>query len=160
MNLVEAIEFPVFVNGKPMTASVIEANENPVQFSYRVQFSDGYEDVFTLDEGLIEADKGEVSNPYLKAIRSDIPQVIGLDTNSFYHIFQDRVNNILTNIWVIEKEYESGEIYYGVYYNEYYRFEFRLTDGKWVPITRSKEPGASFDRDLAIKIEQLLYSVV
>ncbi len=160
MHQVEAIEFSVFVNGRPLTASVIQVDENPVQYSYRIQFGDGYEDIFTLDEGLIEADKGNESKPYIKAIRNDIGQVIGLDTNKFYHVFQDRIDGIVTNIWIIEKEDEKNETYYGVYYSDHYRFELRRVNDEWIYSTRSKEPGASIDEVLAKKVSQILYSLV
>lgn len=159
MNMVEAIEFPTFVEGIPVTASVVEIKINPVQHCYRIEFSDGYEDVFTMDEGMIEGDNGQSSKPYIKAIRHDLPQVIGLDTNKFYHIFQDKVDGILTNIWIIEKEDEDDGTYYGVYYNGYYRFEYRQVKNEWICSTRSKA-GDSINAELVEKVKLVLYSLL
>jgi len=160
MNLVEAIEFPVIVNGEPLVASVIEVDENPAQHSYRIQFSNGYEDIFTLDDGMIEADKGETSKSYIKAIRNDISNVIGLDTNKFYYIFQDKLDGIIINIWIIEKEDEKNETYYAVYYNERYRFELRKVNEQYIYSTRSKQAGIVINEDIAKKASQILYSLV
>ncbi len=159
--LVEAIEFPVFVDGRPMTASVVEEFTDTIQHSYRIEFSDGYTDAFTLDEGVIIADNGEASKPYIKAIRHDISNVIGLDTNKFYHIFQDKIDGIITNVWIVEKEdEEEREIYYNIYYNEYYRFEIRNLDDEWICSTRSKAPDAHIDESIAKKAIQILHSLV
>src|SRR5690349_5575006 len=152
MHIVEAIEFPVFVNGKPLTASLVEVDENPAQYSFRIQFSDGYEDIFTLDDGIIEANKGERSKIYIKAIRNDIMQAIGLDTSKFYHVFHDNIDGHVTNIWIIEREDENNETYYGVYYNQFYRFELRQVKEQWIWSTRSKEPGATINEEIAEKV--------
>lgn len=160
MPMVEAIAFPVFVKGKPLIASVVEVVENPVQYSYRIRFSDGYEDIFTLDDGAIDAKKGENSKIYIKAIRNDITQVARLNTGKFYHVFQDKIDGQVTNIWIIESEDENGETYYGVYYNEFYRFELRQVQGEWIWSTRSKEPGVTINEDIAGKVQKILYSLV
>lgn len=160
MGLVEAIEFPVFVDGKPMTASVVEEMGDPTQYSYRIQFTDGYEDIFTLDEGILGTEKGDSSKPYVKAIRNDISRVIGLDTNKFYHVFPTLINGIATNVWIIEKEDDDEQTYYGVYYNEEYRFEAREVNNQLVFSTRSKAPDAAVNEDLAQLITPILRSVV
>ena len=149
------IEFPVWVGGKPMNARVMAEEGNAVQFAFRIRFSNGYEDVFVLDEGLIEGDNKETSLPYAKAIRNDIVNVINLDTEKFYHIFQHPVDGIATNIWVIEKE---GV--YKVYYNEYYRFEVKKEDDKWIVSTTSKNPDEKIDKVIAEKVKHLLTALV
>jgi hypothetical protein len=160
MNFVEAIEFKTFVNGRAMTASVVEVDENPIQYSFRIQFSDGYEDTFTLDEGMIEAGNGDASKPYIRAIRNDIENVIGLDTGKFYYVLPERIDGITTNVWIIEREDEKNKTYYGVYYNGHYRFELRKIAEEWSYTSRSKEPGAKIDEALARKAIQILYSIV
>ena len=147
------IEFPVYVGGKPMLATVIAEEGNPVQFVYRIRFSNGYEDVFTLDEGMVEGDNRETSLPYAKAIRNDIVNVINLDHDSFWKVFQHPVDGIATNIWVIEKE----KIFM-VHYNEYYRFELKEEDSEW--IVSSKDPDSKIDPVIAEKVETILKALV
>ncbi len=150
-----AIEFPVNVGGKPMLATVMNEEGNEVQFGYRIRFSNGYEDVFCLDEGMVEGDNKETSIPYAKAIRNDIVNVINLDTARFWQVFQHPVNGISTNIWVIEKD---GV--YKIYYNEYYRFELKLEENEWIVSSGSKDPGNKIDPVIAGKVETLLRAMV
>jgi hypothetical protein len=117
--------------------------------------TDGYEDVFYLDEGLIEGDNKEASRPYAKAIRNDIVNVINLDTNKFYHIFQEPIDGVMTNVWVIEKENA-----YHTHYNEYYRFELTKEDEGWKVSSQSMDPGDKIDTAIAKKVENLLTALV
>lgn len=150
-----AIEFPVHVGGKPMLATVVAEEGNEVQFAYRIRFSNGYEDVFVLDEGIVEGDNKETSLPYAKAIRNDIVNVINLDENKFWQVFQHPVDGIPTNIWVIEKD---GA--FQVYYNEYYRFELKLEENEWIVSSRSKDPNNKIDPVIAAKVEAMLRAMV
>jgi hypothetical protein len=150
-----AIEFPVHVGGKPMLATVLAEEGNAVQFAYRIRFSNGYEDLFCLDEGVIEGDNKETSVPYAKAIRNDIVNVINLDPDSFWHVFQHPVDGMATNVWVIEKE---GA--YKVYYNEYYRFELKQEQDEWIVSSSSKDPADKIDPVIAAKVETHLKALV
>ena len=150
-----AIQFPIYVGGKPMMATVLGEEGNNVQFAYRIRFSNGYEDVFCLDEGMIEGDNKETSIPYAKAIRNDIVNVINLEPGKFWHIFQHPVDGISTNIWIIEKE---GV--YKVYYNEYYRFELVEEGNEWIVSSRLKNPSDKIDPVIAEKVETHLKALV
>jgi hypothetical protein len=150
-----AIKFPVQVGGKPMMATVIGEEGNPVQFVYRIRFSNGYEDTFCLDEGIIEGDNKETSAPYAKAIRNDMVNVINLDPDSFWHIFQHPIDGIATNVWVIEKE---G--CYQVFYNEYYRFELKQEENEWIVSSRSKDLSDKIDPVIAAKVEAMLRAMI
>lgn len=149
------IEFPVHVGGKPMLATIMNEEGNEVQFAYRIRFSNGYEDVFCLEEGIVEGDNKETSIPYAKAIRNDIVNVIKLDENKFWQVFQHPVDGISTNVWVIEKE-EA----YQVFYNEYYRFELKLEENEWIVSSRSKDPDNKIDPVIAGKVEAMLKAIV
>ncbi len=151
MNEEKIIKFPVYVGGKPMLATIVSEESNPVQPIYRIRFSNGYEDVFCLDEGTIEGDNKETSIPYAKAIRNDIINVINLDTKKFWHIFQHPIDGIATNVWVIEKDNA-----YQVFYNEYYRFELKLEENEWIVSSRSKDPHHKIDPVIAEKAESIL----
>lgn len=155
MNEDRSIKFPVYVGGKPMLATILGEEGNAVQFVYRIRFSNGYEDIFCMEEGMIEGDNKETSIPYAKAIRNDIVNVMNLDPDKFWHVFQHPVDGMATNIWVIEKEHA-----YKVYYNEYYRFEFTKEGNEWIVSSRSKDPMDKIDPVIAGKVEALLQAMV
>src|ERR1043166_2298428 len=140
MILKSPIEFPVNVNGNKLIASVEEDVSNPVQIVYKIRFSDGYVDEFCLDdeEDSVTGDNLEESMPYAFAIRNDITIVSSIEKDKLYYVFQDKIDEIETNIWVLEKESETGDIFYNVYYNSFYRFEVRNSNGEWIASSSSK----------------------
>ena len=151
------INFPVTVEGVPMTASVLEEIIPPYQFIFRVKFSNGFEDLFYLGETGIHGDRIN-SAPYAKAISMDMDQVVGLDPSRFYHIFQEKIDGLLTNVWVIEIWLDS-KTSYAVYYNRFYRFELTRQKEKWVATTTAKiYPNINFK--LARKVGFLLDSLL
>jgi hypothetical protein len=151
------ISFPVTVDGEQMTASVIEEIVPPFHFIYRVRFSNGYEDLFYLGDAGIMGDR-ENSAVYSKALSNDIDHVVGMDPHKFYHIFQENINGVVTNIWVIERESVSG-ISYAVYYNRFYRFELTKDGDNWVASTTAKVyPNINFK--LARRVGYMLDSLL
>ena len=157
-----SIEFPVVVNGKNLIATVEEEVDHPVQVIYRISFSDGFFDEFCLDDELetITGDKGKETIPYADAIRNDINFVSFIEADKFYHVFQERINGVKTNVWVIEKQDDSGEIYFAIYYNCFYRFELRRLGEEWISLSKSKVERDYIDPELAKKAGYLLYSMV
>jgi len=151
------INFPVFVDGEQMIASVIDEIIPPHQFIFKVRFSNGYEDLFYLGDAGIHG--GRANSPaYAKAISMDIDHVLGLDPERFYHIFQEEIDGLMTNVWVIEKE-DSSKVYYAVYYNRLYRFELTRENSQWIVSTKAKiYPNIKFE--LAKKIGFLLDSYI
>lgn len=148
-----SIDFNVSVDGQRMTASVVEEIIPSYQFIYRVRFSNGFEDLFYLGESGIRGDKTD-SAPYAKAISMDMDQVVGLDTNNFYHVFEEKVNGTLTNIWVIKRENKT-KVSYAVYYNRFYRFELAKDGAHWAASTTAKiYPNINFE--LAARIGHML----
>jgi hypothetical protein len=126
MNLTSPITFPVVVNGKLLNAIVEREIPHPIQYVFRVRFSDGHVDDFCSDEDSanIYGDLPE-SKPYQEAIKDDIGVIILINSEKFYHVFRDSVNGIETNIWVVEDEDKSGDICYKVYYNSFFRFQMK-----------------------------------
>lgn len=130
------IEFPVEVNGVGMTASVVEEIIPPYQFTFRIKFSNGFEDLFDVGEAGTRGKK-EQSAPYAKAISLDIRSAMGLDPSRFYHIFQEEIKGKRTNVWVMEKDTATG-VAYAVYYDGFYRFEVKKFGKQWIPSTVAK----------------------
>jgi hypothetical protein len=148
-----SIDFNVNVDGQRLTASVVEEIIPSYQFIYRVRFSNGFEDLFYLGEDGIRGDKAE-SASYAQAISMDMDQVVGLDTNNFYHVFETKVNGTLTNVWVIKRE-DKLKVSFVIYYNRFYRFELAKDGAHWAASTSAKiYPNINFE--LATRIGSLL----
>jgi hypothetical protein len=153
MMQISPIEFPVRVNGLSMTARVLEEIIPPYLFTYRIRFSNGFEDLFSIGDAGVAGEKIN-SGPYADAIRDDIGYVPGVDPDRFYHIFQETIDGMITNVWVIERE-TAERVSYAVYYNRFYRFELSRVDDKWEPSTTAKiYPNINFT--LATKVGYLL----
>jgi hypothetical protein len=137
MKLNNPVQFPVLINGVRQTAFVDEQIGKGAQSVLHIYFSDGFEDYFYLPEsGGLYGSKPEV-RPYEDSLRMDGKILTTLNPHRFYHTFQERVDGIITNIWILEQESDSGRITYAVYFNNAYRFEVMKMKNKWVTFTKS-----------------------
>lgn len=151
------IDFPVEVNGIKLIASIIEEIIPPYQIEFKIKFSNGYEDVFRVGEIGVEGRK-DSSAPYAKAISKELPIVVGMDPNSFYHVFQYKIDGAVNNVWVIEGETDNKTVY-KVFYNRLYRFELSGEPKNWT-ITQSSRIYREVDEDLAMRVGYLLDSLL
>jgi hypothetical protein len=103
------IQFPVLIEGKTVTAYVLEEIDHPVQTIFRVAFSDGFEDEFLLEEDGNVYGSGIAAIPYQKAIRFDIGHVSAIHPNRFYYSYPEQIDGMKTNVWVIEGDYEHDQ---------------------------------------------------
>lgn len=156
------IEFPVLVDNEIQKAAVIGEHSTPVDIAFRVHFEDGYEDLFSFDEdsGELYGILGSQSDKYASALEDDLGFLNFLDTSKFYHIFQHELNGQMTNIWVKEKNDESGKLSYGVYYRKHYHFELAFEKGEWIIYSISEDPGNIIDESVAKKVEYLLKAMI
>jgi hypothetical protein len=137
MKINNPIRFPVFVNGVRKTAFMDEQIGKGVQSILHIYFSDGFEDYFYFPEnGGLYGSKSDVE-PYEASLRNDGKILTAINTNRFYHIFQENIENVITNIWILENESVPGNITYAVYFNNAYRFEVMKVKDKWVTFTKS-----------------------
>lgn len=152
------IEFPISFGGKELLATILEEEFNPVQYVYRIRFSDGHEDSFYISEfGKIEGTKNN-SAPYSKAIKNDLFPIIGLDKSKFFYTFPEVVNGIKTNVWIVENVTEEGEHIFKVYYQGYYHFELKNENGKWLSRCARVVNSEKVDPILSAKISNLIDS--
>jgi hypothetical protein len=163
MTLTTPIDFFVRVDGVSMVASVIETIDNSIFQEYRLKFSDGFQDDFTIpdEEGLLPEGTNEASKKYAKAIRIDMAIIPRIEPGRFYHVFQELIDGIQTNVWVIEQDPDPGEECYAVYYNEFYRFELyrSLGDKTWEVASRAAM-AEKIDDTLAHKVGLVLNSLL
>jgi hypothetical protein len=137
MKINNPIQFPVLVNGVRKTAFMDEQIGRGAQSILHIYFSDGFEDYFYFPEnGGLYGSKPDVQ-PYEKSLRNDGNILTAINPNRFYHIFQENIDNVMTNIWILEHESVPGMISYAVYFNNAYRFEVMKVKYKWVTFTRS-----------------------
>jgi hypothetical protein len=137
MKLNNPVQFPVLVNGVRQTAFVDEKMGKGAQSVLHIHFSDGFEDYFYLPEnGGLYGSKPEV-RPYEDALGMEGNILTTLNPHRFYHIFQERIDGVITNIWILEQESDSGKITYAIYFNNAYRFELMKVKAKWVTFTKS-----------------------
>lgn len=152
------IEFPVNVKGKELLATVLEEEFNPVQYVYRISFSDGHEDSFYISEfGSVQGTKSN-SAPYSRAIKNDLFPIIGLDKSKFFYVFPEVLDGTKINVWIIESETEEGERIFKVYYGGGYHFELKKQNQKWLSRCAHAINPEKVDPILAAKISNLIDS--
>lgn len=155
------VQFPVLVDRRWLTASVLAEIDHPVQTLFHVAFSDGFEDEFTIEEDGRVYGSGIAAIPYARSILFEIGHVTNLDPNRFYYIFQDTINNNKSNVWVIEGDDESHETIYKVYYLEYFRFALKKIADKWAVShcpAHGKVPDEAIVRKTGFMLDALLES--
>ena len=153
------IAFPVRIDGRPMKAFVHEELDNPVQTVFKVSFSDGFVDEFIIEDDGKVYGSGIASIPYARSIRFDIAHLICLNPGRFYYVFQETIDGMTANIWVLESENSDAEIIYKVYYLEYFRFALKRSGNSWV-VSDIPRYGKEPDPALVRKTGFLLYALL
>jgi hypothetical protein len=138
MNFSSPVQFPVRILNKTLTGSVVEQIADFKHFTLRIRFSDGFEDIFRLDENGDVNGTTEESIIYGQSVRNDIGVLIGLEPDEQYHVFEEEINGRVTNIWVFERDDVLSQTVYAVYFNNMYRFELRRNGVTWVASTKSR----------------------
>jgi len=137
MKINNPIQFPVLVNGVRKTAYMDEQIGKGVQSILHIYFSDGFEDYFYFPEnGGLYGSKPDVQ-PYEISLHKDGSILTTINPNLFYYTFQENIDAVMTNIWILEHESVRGMISYAVYFNNAYRFEIMKGKNKWVTFTKS-----------------------
>ncbi|MEO6316435.1 MAG: hypothetical protein ABIU63_05405 [Chitinophagaceae bacterium] len=159
MKFQPAVQFQVVVNGHSAIASVLEEIDHPVKTIFLVAFSDGFEDEFMLEDDGNVYGSGITAIPYAKGIRFDIAHLIGLDPNRFYYSYNETIDGLRTNVWVIEGDSEARKPIYKVYYFEYFRFALQRSNDGWI-VSHKPQHGREPDEKLVEKIGFLLDSLL
>lgn len=137
MKINNPVQFPVIVNGVRTTAFMDEQIGKGSQSILHIYFSDGFEDYFYFPEnGGLYGSKQNVQ-PYEESLRNEGSILTIINPNRFYYNFQENIDAVTTNIWILEHESVPGMISYAVYFNNAYRFEVMKVKYKWVTFTKS-----------------------
>ncbi len=156
--------FTVSVNGKEERAYVLSEEGEGRDFYYRVKFSDAYEDVFHVVEDKLVGLRGASSEAYAEAIKYDVHHYIGLNTDAFWYVFRDLVGDEIVNVWIFEEEDEDEEenlsTYWNVHYKKQYRFHLMKVGDNWMVSNKYEKDIPAIDRELSIKVEHLLKTIL
>ena len=159
MHFRPAIQFPVYVNGKKLGASVHEELDHPVQTVLKVSFSDGFNDLFIIEDDGHVYGSGISAIPYARSLRFDLGHVVGIDPGKFYYNFSETIDGLPANVWVIEGENEAGRALFKVYYLDYFRFALGRVNDEWV-ITHQPTHGRRPDLGIARRTGHMLDSLL
>jgi len=159
------IKFECTVSGKELIAEVVAEEINPGQFNFNTRFSDGFEDVFSHDEGA-KTWKAlhDTQASYLNKIQDDLAALRCYQVGRHYLSFPHTINDHVTNVWVFETQREDGYMVYSkggckryaVYYNGDYRFEMKKVYGGWYAKTVRQINPEIIDENLVIRIGQMI----
>jgi hypothetical protein len=167
--IVPSIDFPCFVKGTPLTASLTHIEDSPMHLIYFVKFSDGYQSRFMTSTS---QNKGslidiEGKSPYHKkkdqryaqAIAPDLSALLFYSPNRDLHlIVMDLPDAVDVNVWVVQ--HFDNPTKYNVRYLNSYRFTRERTDHGWEAYTvgqiHSKKPSESLVRFITARIDAKL----
>ena len=108
-----------------------ESDEDPINRTIDIGFSDGYQTTFLVDENGYWHDLNDEKSPYVFPILNDLNTLLSHRKNRFATCFQVEDADGLFNIYVFESENEEKESEYRVYYKNDYRFTLKQIKGKW-----------------------------
>lgn len=124
-----------------------------------VYFSDGFEDYFYFPEnGGLYGSKPDVQ-PYEESLRNDGTILTTINPSRFYYTFQESIDGVMTNIWILEHNSVPDTISYAVYFNNAYRFEVMKVKHKWVTFTKSLF-NKEIDPFLSQRVREVLDQVI
>lgn len=150
-----SVNFYCHVKGQDLTAQVIGILDHPLYFIYRIKFSNGFEDDFSiLDNGFIEGTKAE-SKTYAVALKDDMHSLYGFEPDKEIYTMRWMIDGKHINIWVKESG-EEGEKRYVVYYNGHYRFELKRNGAGWLARTSQLNEPEKINDKLAVEIGRMI----
>jgi hypothetical protein len=149
------LSFTCEVKGMALTATVIGRLNHPVNFFYRVRFSDGYISDFASTETArwydmanekdYRENKKHAYSPYADAIQNDLADLHLYEIYDESYCFRMPVHGALTNVYLLKDTEEDGG-FYNVRYNGKYQFSLIKKGGVW-------NAGSKHDKKLKIDEE-------
>ena len=151
------IKFECQVSGKELIAEVVAEEVNPGQFNFNTRFSDGFEDIFSHDEGsgIWKAIRDKKA-AYLKKIKDDLSALVAYQIDMQYFSFRHKIGQQVKNVWVFETQREGGNKVYTIYYHGDYRFEIKKIRGSWHAKTVRQINPEIIDERLVAKIGEMI----
>ncbi len=159
------IKFECKVSGRELIAEVVAEEIHPGQFNFNTRFSDGFEDIFSHDEGS-KTWKAvhDTKASYLNKIQDDLFALRCYQVGRHYLSFPHTLGDQSMNVWVFETQREDGYMVYSkggckcyaVYYNGDYRFEIKKVLGGWYAKTVRQINPEIIDENLVMKIGEMI----
>ncbi len=142
----QEIAFECVAAGKPLKATVLGMIDHPLHFSYRVLFSDGFQDDYTIDEqGTVSSESYDTI--YLAAVGQDLKCLIGAGLSSKIYILKYSVNSCPVNVWAISSDFPKPN--FKITYNGRTRFLMLRKQNRWVE--KSFDNQTHFEDKILIK---------
>jgi hypothetical protein len=157
LKMLTPISFTCEVKGRELIATVIGTLDHPIDFFYRIRFSDGYISDFTPSQGgtwydmanekeYKDANKHPYS-PYAEAIQNDLRDLHQFQIYVEAYCFRIPVKGAMTNVYVLrDGEEEGGQ--YNVKFGGQYQFSLRRAKDTWFAGSKYDKK-ANVDSELA-----------
>src|SRR5687768_16904634 len=129
--LPQPLAFNCNIKGRKLKAEVIAEIRNPLNWYYRIKFSDGYtSDFYASQSGTwydaANDDKSKpFKSPYVFAIQNDLKDIVCFNTSDAHYCFQLPVAGVETNVFVFFSNSDEFGPLYIVRYNGDYRFTLK-----------------------------------
>lgn len=126
------LTFDCNINGNELKGFFYgETDEDPINRTIDVGFSDGYQTTFLVDENGCWCDLNDKKSPYVFPLLNDLNILLSHSKDRFATCFQVEDVEGLFNVYVFECEDEVKRTQYSVYYKNDYRFTLKKNGGKW-----------------------------
>ena len=105
------LSFPVDVVGLLQQATVLEDLSDISCYKYKVRFSDGTEDIFTIIEEpelYIKASKVGYDH-YASSLLDDVYELTKIIPGLFFYVLPSSIAGEAINVWMVEEEPDPGE---------------------------------------------------
>ena len=154
--IIPPVQFLCTVSGEAITASFIGRIDHPLYHCFRIQFSNGYEDDFTLlENGFVLGDKEKSSAAYAFAIKDDLNVLVWFSADKEIYTMRWKIKNIECNVWVMET-LRNEDIVYTVHYNSDYRFQLKKEGTAWLAGTARQIDPEIINDKLAAEIGRMI----
>ena len=154
------IDFECTVYTRKLKATIVAIVDTPMQHSYRVKFSDGYVDNFSVINSRISVgDNKWESGGYAFGIQKDLSIMHNLYRAKQVFSLKWKLKKSEFNVWVFESEDIKGVNSFQVFYKGDYRFEMAKKEGQWLAYSKRKINPGIINYELVNQIEELLERV-
>ena len=126
----KSISFSCWVDKEELKATVLGSVEQALNHCFRISFSDGTTDDFTLlENGIVISETIDMVTKYSQAVRKDFIHILFSTLSPCVYILRKGNRSKAFNIWIISEKNEENV--FSVYYKNDYRFTLEQRDGKW-----------------------------
>jgi hypothetical protein len=156
------LSFECFLGNQALRAKVVATIEHPLNYIYRIAFSDDYVSDFYADDYGRWCDAANEPDfkmknkqgfvPYVKAIEKDLSSLLSFECSKQYYCFRMLVDGAATNVFVHYNETDEGK-FYRVCYQGHYHFSLVTSPKGWYVGSQTETPDGELARNVSLMIE-------